>query len=470
MFLYGVVAHPQPVGAGSPPAAFTAEAVTFDGTNDYMSKASGLTGQADGKEFTFSCWVRFPSLDAVTRRLFQYVDDPVTNLYFTIHGFHSTNRVFRVQGDNASGTTVLLVDLDGTAGGWEPFAGRWYHMLISCDLATTTYHCYIDDIDETVTPTTITNDNIDFTGHKWGIGDYWNGGAGNFMGDVSEMYFTDEYIDITVEANRRKFISAAGVPVDLGSSGGTPTGTDALLYYKGAASVWNAGTNSGTGGNFTMTGAVADSSNEPVALAPTYNNDVVETSFASVSGSYAITVPTAAEGDLIVVVCALDGTQTVSTTSGYNVTQQTNGGGATVGIFYKIAGASESTTANFSTPSKEGGNFHAFTFNYIDGVTPYIQQTNNTGSGTSNATCGPLDVDTGNLIIHAIALDGNASDDVTSAPTNTQMVSVTNSMASGAAAAGSAYHTPNSDGNFTTNAWGHTSDGWVTMMAEFTAE
>ena len=33
------------------------EAVSFDGTNDYLSRSSDMTGNADGKTCTFSCWV-----------------------------------------------------------------------------------------------------------------------------------------------------------------------------------------------------------------------------------------------------------------------------------------------------------------------------------------------------------------------------------------------------------------------------
>ena len=41
--------NPVAVGGG-------AEAVSFDRTNDYLSRSSDLTGNADSKTFTFSCW------------------------------------------------------------------------------------------------------------------------------------------------------------------------------------------------------------------------------------------------------------------------------------------------------------------------------------------------------------------------------------------------------------------------------
>jgi hypothetical protein len=63
-----------------------------------------------------------------------------------------------------------------------------------------------------------------------------------------------EFLDISVEANRRKFINAAGDPVDLGSDGSTPTSTAPIVYQNGDFT--NFETNQGTGGNFTVTGAL----------------------------------------------------------------------------------------------------------------------------------------------------------------------------------------------------------------------
>ena len=89
-------------------------------------------------------------------------------------------------------------------------------------------------------------------------------------GDIAEVYYAQEYVDLSVQANREKFISGTGTgakPVDLGNDGSIPTGTQPLIYFRGAKDTWNAGTNAGSGGDFTMSGAVVDSSNEPVEAA-----------------------------------------------------------------------------------------------------------------------------------------------------------------------------------------------------------
>ena len=70
-----------------------------------------------------------------------------------------------------------------------------------------------------------------------------------------------EYLDISVENNRRKFIDADGFPVDLGSDGSTPTGIAAIMFFSGATVSWH--TNDGSGGGFTENGALTDAATSP---------------------------------------------------------------------------------------------------------------------------------------------------------------------------------------------------------------
>jgi len=50
-------------------------------------------------------------------------------------------------------------------------------------------------------------------------------------------------------------------PADLGSNGSTPTGTQPLIYFNGDAA--SAGTNAGSGGNFTINGSPTDAETNP---------------------------------------------------------------------------------------------------------------------------------------------------------------------------------------------------------------
>ena len=85
------------------------------------------------------------------------------------------------------------------------------------------------------------------------IGRTYNGGY--WDGDLGFLYFNNSYTDFSQEANRNKFVDQLGYPRDLTqqiSDGDIP---NPLIYMKfdDTAAL---GTNSGTGGNFTVNGTV----------------------------------------------------------------------------------------------------------------------------------------------------------------------------------------------------------------------
>ena len=82
------------------------------------------------------------------------------------------------------------------------------------------------------------------------------GTANYFAGTISEFYLTTTYIDFSQEANRLKFRDAFGNPVELSSqitAAGIPN-PQAYLRFPPTSF----GTNSGTGGNFTVNGTITD--------------------------------------------------------------------------------------------------------------------------------------------------------------------------------------------------------------------
>lgn len=90
-------------------------------------------------------------------------------------------------------------------------------------------------------------------------------GSDEFVGDMAELWFKREFIDISVEANRRKFIAANGKPVDLGSDGSTPTGAAPEIYLSVRPGDVAADfvTNRGTGGGFTQNGTLTLAGTSP---------------------------------------------------------------------------------------------------------------------------------------------------------------------------------------------------------------
>ena len=149
----------------------------------------------------------------------------------------------------------------------------WHQLLASWNIANgnTDNRMYVDDSTadndlNLASDGTIDYDTANGTG-DWAIGGgIFNEGSlyQKLNGEIGPVWFDTTWIDFNVEANRRKFINADGTPADLGSDGSTPTGSQPKIFMNGDATYWNAGTNGGTGGAFTMTGSVTDSGNEPI--------------------------------------------------------------------------------------------------------------------------------------------------------------------------------------------------------------
>lgn len=67
------------------------------------------------------------------------------------------------------------------------------------------------------------------------------------------MYLNaSEYIDFSVEENRRKFFDVSGSVVNLGVDGSTPTGSQPEIYLGNDYDTFHQ--NLGSGGDFTVSG------------------------------------------------------------------------------------------------------------------------------------------------------------------------------------------------------------------------
>ena len=231
-------------------APYSAVAVTFDGTNDFLGRDAGLTGASDGKGGTFSVWINMTgSTDATEYALFGNEALFGTGCKFR----RDTSNNFQVNlVSPASGTAKRFngtTTIDNASG--------WHHLLFAHD--GTTLDLYIDDTD-VINITTNADLNIDYTLADWDVGGAGNGST-KFKGDMADFYYDHNYLDITVEANRRKFIDASAKPVDLGSDGSGPTGSPPIMCFKNPVATWH--TNVGTGGGFTEVGALTTAGSSP---------------------------------------------------------------------------------------------------------------------------------------------------------------------------------------------------------------
>tara|TARA_R110000851_G_scaffold231121_1_gene383993 strand:- start:1145 stop:3268 length:2124 start_codon:yes stop_codon:yes gene_type:complete len=223
--------------------------VDFDGTNDYLSRASDLVGNADGKTFTFSAWV-YLAPDASSDH---DIYSSYTGAAFTFRIYHdSSNKTIQVRGLNTAGSTIL--NIGAGASKIDVPRATWYNILMSMDLSSTSLrHVYVSD--SLVSPTygTYTNDNLNFTNPEHYVGTR-DTGFGEMYGRLAGVYLDYTYRDLSVEANRRDFIDADGLYVTPPTSGIISVPMD---------DPDDVDRNDGTGGDFTLNGTVARSGRGP---------------------------------------------------------------------------------------------------------------------------------------------------------------------------------------------------------------
>ena len=226
------------IQAGS--TAVAAEGVSFDGTNDYLSRSSDLTGNADGKTFTFSCWVYW---DGSSTQYSISTKNSGGASTLSLALISSTNEL-QIQTRDAAGNVNLQAR--------HPIVKNTFLSVIgSFDLANpSNRHIYVNDATQTITWTTYTNSSIDFTVDNWGVGTI-NGATGGsqLKGRLAHVYLDYTYRDLSVEANRRLFIDADLKPAANQAS------LSPILYLP-MTDADTAGVNAGTGGDFTINGTL----------------------------------------------------------------------------------------------------------------------------------------------------------------------------------------------------------------------
>jgi len=210
----------------------------FDGVSDFLSRSSDLTGNADGKTFTLSCWV------------YRTGAVPLRAIYpFRMQGYFylevGTNGAINVGGANTSGSTILEATLPS---GTVPLK-VWTHILVSVDLSNTSNrHIYLNDVAASPTWASYSNQNIDFTRTTSHINSNTVGSFGSAR--HAHIYLDYTYRDLSVTSNRRYFIDADG-----GSTSPSTLSALSPIVYMPMTSDYSIGENLGTGGDYTVNGS-----------------------------------------------------------------------------------------------------------------------------------------------------------------------------------------------------------------------
>lgn len=180
-----------------------------------------------------------PDSDKVTVSLWFKIDpDPVVGIFnFMIHA--NGGRFFVTYAPSAGGqmliqqwNSVPAIIQDESSGihlDWKTDL-TYHHFLYS--RTGTTSHLYIDDVEDSFSKATNSADATDFAGtvNKWSHGAAFNN-TFPFGGCMSNVYVSPgDYFDFTVESNRRKFVTAGLEPVNLGTNGENPTGSQPVIW------------------------------------------------------------------------------------------------------------------------------------------------------------------------------------------------------------------------------------------------
>lgn len=256
------------VNTGSASSSYTAQAVRF-AVGAHLNP-SGATPPADSPFLSFSLWTLNPT--AAFNFGPNFFFSALSN-YWGLFAFENSAGDLTFSAKNAASSAVFFQVSSGVVYS----ANTWYNFLGSMDTnhasGSRIINLYVSaDGAVNDTPVTLGGTGSQDTGAAFSIpftsagawtNSYFNGpNSLNQVVDYADIWWAPgQFVDFSVTANRRKFISASGKPVNLGASGVTPTGTAPFAFFSGPFTTF--ATNLGTGDTFTASGALSASPSAP---------------------------------------------------------------------------------------------------------------------------------------------------------------------------------------------------------------
>ena len=218
---------------------FWTRSADFSSTN-HLSKSSSW---GNSSNYTFAVAFR-PHNTSGFKNLF-VANDPHAAQYGL--RISQDDAKIEVQQKNTSNANFVNAAFSGLV------ANTWYVFLASFSVGASKFSMEIrGGVTNSYSTTSLSN-----TGQVrlQGTTKIGGGAYGNFDGDIGFVYLSKGYVDISQESNRNKFVDQLGYPKDLTpliDAGDIPSPVVYMKLEDTAA----LGTNSGTGGDFTVSGSL----------------------------------------------------------------------------------------------------------------------------------------------------------------------------------------------------------------------
>jgi hypothetical protein len=207
---------------------------------NYLTRGAVPTGLTDGKAFTIAVRCTREAENSIMR-LFSNGGNNFTLRY-------NSNNALELLGQDALGVTAVQAITTPTYA-----VGTTQQIMISVDAATDSLEFWVNGAQPALGTRVLVDTNIDMASSNWSVGAATNGGS-PFVGIMEDFFFDDSFIDFSDPINRRKFRGPLGGLRDPGATGSNPLGAAPIICLHGDGSTWH--TNDGTGGGFTLNGAL----------------------------------------------------------------------------------------------------------------------------------------------------------------------------------------------------------------------
>lgn len=230
---------------------YTPYVATFDGVNDTIRlTSSGPTGlSADASRVECSFWVKFNGGDNTIQQIFRITNNVDDTPRFSITR-RADNKI-QLYGALPAGTSAVSIASSLTV---TSLSG-WVHVYLFADMTNTAVRgIYINGVSDTLNISSYVNNAvIDYNGINYRYtfgGDGLTASTPSLNASLADFYWNDS-VSCTIE----DFYNT-GVPVYLGETGGLPSGSTPVFFLSRAGNSNSWATNSGAGGNFTVTGSL----------------------------------------------------------------------------------------------------------------------------------------------------------------------------------------------------------------------